>query len=159
MPVFGPMPATGVLASLSDMPDADPLMGLPRTGGWMKLQTLDHVGLAVSDIDRSIEWYQRVLGLERAHREAWGDYPAVLVSGGGGVALFAGGGTPIRPSGFDSLPHVGFRTSGRHYEDARSELRAAGTDFRESDHHIARSIYLLDPDAHLIEITTYDVAR
>ena len=125
----------------------------------MKLQTLDHVGLVVSDIDRSIEWYQRMLGLERVHRDAWGDYPAMLVKGGSGVALFAGNETPVQPSAFDSLPHVGFRASGQHYEQARSELRAAGIDFRESDHDAARSIYLLDPDAHLIEITTYDAAR
>jgi catechol 2,3-dioxygenase-like lactoylglutathione lyase family enzyme len=128
-------------------------------GGQMKLQTLDHVGLVVSDIDRSIAWYQRVLGLQRVHREAWGDYPATLVKDGSGVALFAGSGTLIQPSGFDSLLHVGFRISGRHYEQARSELRAAGIDFRESDHQVAWSIYLLDPDAHLIEITTYDVER
>lgn len=125
----------------------------------MKLQTLDHVGLVVSDIDRSSEWYQRVLGLERMHQESWGDYPVMLVKGGSGVALFAGNETPIQPSTFDSLPHVGFRTPGQHYEEARSELRYAGVDFRESDHGAARSIYLLDPDAHLLEITTYDVER
>ncbi len=125
----------------------------------MKLETLDHVGLVVSDVNRSIEWYQRVLGLERVYQKVWGNYPAVLVRGGSGVALFPGGGMPIQASTFDSLPHVGFRTSGRDYEEARSELQARGIDFRESDHKVARSIYLLDPDAHLIEITTYDASR
>ena len=88
----------------------------------MKRQTLDHAGLVVSDIDRSIAWYQRVPGLERVHRESWGDYPAMLVKGGSGVALFAENETPSQPSAFDSLPHVAFRTSGQHYEEARSEL-------------------------------------
>lgn len=124
----------------------------------MKLETLDHVGLVVADVDRSVEWYQRVLGLERVHQEVWGSYPAVLIRGGSGVALFPGRETPVQPAAFDSLPHVGFRTSGRDYEEARSELQAAGIDFRESDHTVARSMYLLDPDAHLIEITTYDVS-
>lgn len=123
----------------------------------MRLETLDHVGLAVSDIDHSVEWYGRVLGLERAYQEAWGDYPAVLVRGGSGVALFPARGMVIQPSTFSSLPHVAFRASGQDYEEARSELQAAGMDFRESDHEVARSMYLLDPDAHLIEITTYDV--
>jgi lactoylglutathione lyase len=121
----------------------------------MRLEALDHVGLVVSDMDRSVRWYEQVLGLERAHEEAWGDYPAVLVRGASGVALFPG--APEQPSTFGSLPHVAFRASGRDYEQARSELRAAGIDFRESDHKVARSLYLLDPDAHLIEITTYDV--
>jgi catechol 2,3-dioxygenase-like lactoylglutathione lyase family enzyme len=124
----------------------------------MELEALDHVGLAVSDVSRSIEWYQRVLGLERAFEDAWGSYPAVLVRGGSGVALFPARGEPIQPSTFDSLPHVGFRASAQAYAQARSELQAAGIDFRESDHRVARSIYLLDPDAHLIEITTYEVS-
>ncbi len=122
----------------------------------MELEALDHVGLAVADVDRSVEWYQRVLGLERAYEEAWGSYPAVLVKDGCGVALFPARGAPIEPSTFDSLPHVGFRASRQAYEDARSELRAAGIAFRESDHKVAWSIYLLDPDSHLIEITTYE---
>jgi hypothetical protein len=74
-----------------------------------------------------------------------------------GVALLPARGTAIQPSTFGSLPHVAFRACGRDYEEARSELQAAGIDFRESDHKVARSMYLLDPDAHLIEITTYDV--
>lgn len=123
----------------------------------MRLEVLDHVGLAVSDIDRSVEWYERVLGLERVYQEAWGDCPAVLVRGGSGVALFPARGAPIQPSSFSSLPHVAFRTSGRDYQEARSELRAAGIAVRESDHDVALSMYLLDPDEHLIEITTYDV--
>jgi catechol 2,3-dioxygenase-like lactoylglutathione lyase family enzyme len=123
----------------------------------MKLDALDHVGLAVSDVDRSIEWYQRVLGLEREYQDAWGSYPAVLVSSGSGVALFPARGEAIQPSTFDSLPHVGFRASARAYDEARSELQAADIDFRESDHKVARSIYVLDPDGHLIEITTYEV--
>jgi len=126
----------------------------------MNLDALDHVGLAVADVDRSVEWYQRVLGLERAYQEAWGSYPAVLVTGssGSGVALFPARGIPIEPSTFDSLPHIGFRVSARAYGEARSELLAAGISFRESDHKVAQSLYLMDPDNHLIEITTYEVA-
>jgi catechol 2,3-dioxygenase-like lactoylglutathione lyase family enzyme len=125
----------------------------------MNLEALDHVGLAVSDVDRSIEWYQRVLGLKRAYQDAWGNYPAVLVAGGSGVALFPARGAPIPPSTFDSLPHVGFRVPARAYAEARAELEASGIDFKESDHKVCRSLYLLDPDAHLIEITTYEVAE
>jgi catechol 2,3-dioxygenase-like lactoylglutathione lyase family enzyme len=57
------------------------------------------------------------------------------------------------------MSHAGFRVSRRGYEEARAELTAAGIEFKESDHKIAWSIYLLDPDAHLIEITTYEPAR
>jgi catechol 2,3-dioxygenase-like lactoylglutathione lyase family enzyme len=122
----------------------------------MELECLDHIGLAVSDVARSVRWYQEVLGLTRAYEAAWGDYPAVLVAGSTGVALFPSRGAPIEAATFDSLPHVGFRASRAGYEGAKAQLQAAGIQFKESDHKVAWSIYLLDPDSHLIEITTYE---
>jgi len=95
----------------------------------MKLEALDHVGLPVSDVDRSIQWYQRVLGLERAFEDAWGTYPAVLVANGTGVALFPTD-EPIAASEWGSLVHVGFR--------------------------VAWSLYIRDPGSHMVEISTYE---
>jgi catechol 2,3-dioxygenase-like lactoylglutathione lyase family enzyme len=57
----------------------------------VELEALDHVGLVVTDLPRSVRWYQEVLGLRRAHEEAWGDFPAVLEANGSGVALFPTG--------------------------------------------------------------------
>jgi catechol 2,3-dioxygenase-like lactoylglutathione lyase family enzyme len=37
----------------------------------VELEALDHVGLVVSDMSRSVRWYQEVLGLRRAYQEAW----------------------------------------------------------------------------------------
>jgi catechol 2,3-dioxygenase-like lactoylglutathione lyase family enzyme len=122
----------------------------------MELESLDHVGLAVSDVKRSIRWYQDVLGLRRAFEDAWGEYPAVLLAGGSGVALFPARGEAIPDGTLDSLAHVCFRTSRRGYEHAKSELAAAGVEFREWDHRVAWSVYVLDPDGHNIEITTYE---
>jgi catechol 2,3-dioxygenase-like lactoylglutathione lyase family enzyme len=126
-----------------------------QIGGIVKLEALDHVGLPVSDVDRSIEWYQRVLGLERAFEDAWGTYPAVLVANGTGVALFPAD-EPITPSAWGSLAHVGFRVSAQGYLDARAELEAAGIEFQERDHHAAWSLYIRDPDSHMVEISTYE---
>ena len=33
----------------------------------MELEALDHVGLTVADVSRSVDWYRNVLGLERVH--------------------------------------------------------------------------------------------
>ena len=84
----------------------------------VELEALDHVGLVVSDVSRSVRWYQEVLGLRRAHQEAWGDFPAVLEANGSGVALFPnedGGPIPVD----DPMRHVGFRTSRRGLEQAK----------------------------------------
>jgi len=75
----------------------------------VELEALDHVGLVVSDMSRSVRWHQEVPGLRRAHEEAWGDFPAVLEANGSGVALFPnerGGPIPVD----DPMRHVGFRT-------------------------------------------------
>src|SRR5690242_10079223 len=117
----------------------------------MDLQALDHVGLAVSDLDRSVRWYRDVLGLERAFEEAWHDYPVVLLSGDSGVALFPARGERVDARGsFDALVHVGFRTSREGFEEARRALAERRVEFREMDHRVAWSLYLLDPDGYLV---------
>jgi catechol 2,3-dioxygenase-like lactoylglutathione lyase family enzyme len=97
----------------------------------MNIEALDHVGLAVADMGRSVQWYQQVLGLQRAYQDAWGDYPAVLEKNGSGVALFPASRGPIEPSTFESLAHVGFRVSRQGYEEASAGLTAAGIEFRD----------------------------
>jgi catechol 2,3-dioxygenase-like lactoylglutathione lyase family enzyme len=124
----------------------------------MELEALDHVGLVVSDVARSVRWYQEVLGLRGAHQEAWGDFPAVLEANGSGVALFPHEGHDPLPAQ-DPIGHFGFRTSRRGLEAARAELGGRGIAFRESDHGIAWSIYLPDPDGYQVEITTYEPAE
>ena len=111
----------------------------------MELEALDHVGLVVSDMARSVRWYQEVLGLRRAHEEA------------SGVALFPnenGGPIPVD----DPMRHVGFRTSRRGLELAKAELLANGIEFHEGDYGVAWSVYLPDPDGYQVEITTYEPA-
>jgi catechol 2,3-dioxygenase-like lactoylglutathione lyase family enzyme len=106
---------------------------------------------------RSVRWYQEVLGLRRAHEEAWGDFPAVLEVNGSGVALFPnenGGPIPVD----DPMRHVGFRTSRRGLELAKAELLANGIEFHEGDYGVAWSVYLPDPDGYQVEITTYEPA-
>ena len=116
----------------------------------MELEALDHVGLVVSDMSRSLRWYQEVLGLRRAYQEAWGEFPAVLEANGSGVALFPDdGGVPIPAD--DPMRHVGFRTS-------RRGLEARGIEFEEGDYGVAWSVYLPDPDGYQVEITTYEPA-
>jgi catechol 2,3-dioxygenase-like lactoylglutathione lyase family enzyme len=57
-----------------------------------------------------------------------------------------------------ALRHVAFRVDRASFEEARAELQRAGLDVHFEDHGIARSIYVRDPDGHVIELTTYEVS-
>lgn len=126
----------------------------------MKLQQLDHVALAVTDLARSTAWYREVLGLERRYENVWGEVPTMMAAGDTLVALFPMESQPPKPApGNDTIAmrHFAFRATREQFEQAQEELRARGIKFRREDHTISHSIYFRDPDGHLIEVTTYEV--
>lgn len=126
----------------------------------MKLEGIDHVALAVRDLERSIRWYAEVLGLERRHADVWGDVPAFIGAGTTSLALF-----PVRdgaaqpPPGRNTITmlHLAFRVDRRNFIEARAELERRGIAVEFQDHQISHSIYFEDPDGHQLEITTYDL--
>lgn len=121
---------------------------------------LDHVAIAVSDLERSQAFYERVLGLERDHVE-W-EVPVVMASEGTGVALFlADSASSTGTDDADPPPirilHIAFRVDRGGFEAARQALADIGVEARFSDHDISHSLYLRDPDGHQLELTTYEV--
>lgn len=65
-PAGAPAPADAAPAATADLVDgtpAGPLAGMPGLLG------VDHVGVAVPDLDAAVEWHTRVLGLVLTHRE------------------------------------------------------------------------------------------
>jgi len=127
------------------------------------LQQIDHVALTVTDLEKSITWYQDVLGLERRYKEAWGDSPAMLCAGSTCVALF-----PLRPAespartndaAKPTICHLAFRTTYAELLEAEKILQERGMLFEFQNHGIAHSIYFSDPDGHKLEITTYDLPK
>jgi catechol 2,3-dioxygenase-like lactoylglutathione lyase family enzyme len=118
-----------------------------------RTEGLDHVAIAVSDLDRSEGFYRDVLGLERVLPE-W-DPPRILASEGSGLALF-----PEEDFCGETAPHilhVAFRVTREAFEAARAELAERGIETSFSDHGAAHSIYFEDPDGHRLELTTYEV--
>lgn len=124
------------------------------------LHQVDHVALTVRDVEKSVRWYTEVLGLQRMHEDVWGSFPAVVGIGGTSLALFpVRSADPPGPPGPETIctRHIAFRTDRDNFERARVSLTARGLDSRFEDHGIAHSIYIVDPDGHQLEITTYDL--
>ena len=126
----------------------------------MKLEGLDHIALAVREVDAAADWYVEVLGLERQHEGSWDGVPTFVGKGATGIALFPAGaakaslgkGDPAR------ILHFAWRADRENFKRAQRELNERGIGFHFEDHGIAHSIYFRDPDGHELEITTYEVA-
>ena len=125
----------------------------------MQLEGIDHVALAVSDVERSVHWYIDVLGLERQHEGMWNGSPVFVGKGNTGIAFF-----PARGGDFKSalhnkirMLHLAFRANRENFLGAQQELKTRGIKFEFQDHEISHSIYFRDPDGHELEITTYEL--
>lgn len=126
-----------------------------------QLECIDHIALLVRDVERSVRWYQEVLGLERLYREVWGSFPAVVGKGGTSLALFpVASPNPQPPPGRDTIcmRHVAFRVNHDNFLAAQEALEHRGIPFSYQDHQLAHSIYFEDPDGHQLEITTYELS-
>ncbi len=126
----------------------------------MQLEGIDHVALAVRDIEEATKWYADVLGFERRHEGMWEGIPTFIGKGNTAIALF-----PLRNDDSKSatrtskirMLHLAFRANRNGFLSAQEELKRRGIKFEFQDHEISHSIYFRDPDGHQLEITTYQL--
>ena len=118
---------------------------------------LDHVAIRVKDMEVSIEWYTRVMGLKKYKFEKWGEFPVFMLSGKTGIAIF--------PSNLNDekcnqesrnvkIDHFAFNVSNEGFKKAQDYFNTINEPFQFQDHHYLHSIYLKDPDNHTVELTT-----
>jgi len=123
-----------------------------------KVQGIDHVGLAVRDVQKSVEWYRELFGLERLYEDVWGDFPGVVGIWDTSVAFFPTDDPDIKlPLGLP-IHHLAFRVDRVNFNVAQEVLQQKGVAFEIQDHKVVHSIYFYDPDGHLIELTTYELS-
>jgi catechol 2,3-dioxygenase len=127
-----------------------------------QISGLDHIALTVRDQKRSLEWYQRVLGMERQHEEAQGaEDPVFVCAGNACLALFPASTSdplPVPGANVLAMRHFAFRLDRANFLRAHAILRELQIPFRFEDHTFAHSLYLSDPDGHRVELTTYELA-
>ena len=123
-----------------------------------KVQGIDHIGLAVKDVRKSVDWYREMFGLERLFEDVWGDFPGVVGIGETSVAFFPTDEPEVPlPPGLP-IHHFAFRVDRVNFNAAQESLRKKGLVFEFQDHKIVHSLYVYDPDGHLIELMTYELA-
>jgi catechol 2,3-dioxygenase-like lactoylglutathione lyase family enzyme len=126
----------------------------------MQLEGIDHVALAVRDVEEAAKWYGDVLGFERRYEGMWDGIPTFIGKGNTAIALF-----PLRNNDSKSatrtnkirMLHLAFRANRNGFLSAQEELKRRGIKFEFQDHEISQSIYFRDPDGHELEITTYEL--
>ena len=126
----------------------------------MQLEGIDHVALAVRNVEESAKWYADVLGFERRYQEMWGGVPTFIAKGNTAIALFplrSNDSTHASPTRRIGMLHLAFRADRENFLGAQQELSKRGIKFEFQDHQISHSIYFRDPDGHELEITTYDL--
>ncbi len=120
----------------------------------MQIKELGHVVLYVKDVERSRAFYRDVLGFR-------------MIASAPHIALFSSGRThhelllietgqePQPKKSYNGLYHIGFKIG-----DTVEELRAAQQELIKAgvtilgltDHHVTKSIYILDPDGNELEL-------
>jgi len=122
----------------------------------MKIDRIDHLNLTVADIGRSIEFYERVLGMKA---ERIGEARAALYFGQQKIHLDAAGGA-MAMGGEKRMPaHVCFITEApmgevmAHLESCGVAVRMQGP--RAGALGTIQSVYVDDPDHNSIEISSY----
>jgi catechol 2,3-dioxygenase-like lactoylglutathione lyase family enzyme len=122
----------------------------------MKIERIDHLNLTVADIDRSVEFYQRVLGMKT---ESMGEGRAALYFGQQKIHLDAAG-KAMATSGEKRMPaHICFVTE-TPIDAVKAQLEACGVPVRMEGPRAGavgtiQSVYIDDPDHNSIEISTY----
>jgi|ERR1051325_733703 catechol 2,3-dioxygenase-like lactoylglutathione lyase family enzyme len=125
-----------------------------------ELDGLDHVALAVQNVEQSAAWYVNVLGFERRYEGMWGGVPVFVGKGKTALALFPApqdeASLPARRSPGQIL-HLALRADRPNFIAAQQELINRGIAFHFQDHEVSHSIYFQDPDGTKLEITTYEL--
>ena len=126
----------------------------------LKINFLDHVAIRVKDVQKSIEWYEPILNLEKYQFPEWGEYPIMMFAGKSGVAIFPAElndtELPLHSKNI-KIDHFAFNVDKSNFKLAQNRFDELGIAFKYQDHHYFESIYIQDPDGHTVELTTLKV--
>ncbi|RVT85620.1 glutathione transferase [Rhodobacteraceae bacterium CCMM004] len=111
---------------------------------------INHVTLCVADLERSVAFYEHGLGAALRHRWDRGAYLEV-----GTLWLCLELADRVSPRDDDS--HIAFGCRDAEFDAAAARLTALAPEWKENRSE-GRSVYVLDPDGHKLELHMGDLA-
>lgn len=121
----------------------------------MDIDFIDHFAITVTNLQRSFDWYNKVFGFQMFHQwpTTW-----MVRRGNMRIGLFERPtATPI--DNLDSkiaFQHVAFHVTADAFIQAQIGLAALNVAIETlEDTGVAYSLFIRDPDGHLLELTTY----
>ena len=120
----------------------------------IKTQGLTHIHLIVRDLDRSLDFYETVFGLEERFRD--GSKMVFLnTPGSNDLVTLNEDPSEVRHAGINAgVAHFGFRREGSDLDAAIAEVETAGGKLIERGEHQpgVPFAYVQDPDGYVIEL-------
>jgi catechol 2,3-dioxygenase-like lactoylglutathione lyase family enzyme len=114
------------------------------------LQGINHITIAVSDLARSIHFYQKQLGMTLNVKWPSGAYLSV---GGQWICLSL---DEVCPS--KDYSHIAFDIAKEDFQCFCDRLMTKNIELWKQNKSEGNSLYLLDPDGHKLEIHVGDLA-
>jgi catechol 2,3-dioxygenase-like lactoylglutathione lyase family enzyme len=125
------------------------------------MAAIDHLILNVNELSLSVDFYVRILGFQSEGQ----DGPFTIIRINEGLIL------QLAPWGTGGNEHLAFALSREAFDNAFARVQEEGIPYGDSYHSVgsnsgpgvesgargpAPTLYLNDPNNHLIEIRTYD---
>lgn len=142
--------------SASDDPAATPVMaGTAATRpATLDRVELDHIVLVVADVQRTLDWYIRHVGLAPVRVEEWrggtAPFPSLRVTAGTIIDVIPGH-DGLR----GHLDHLCFTVTEAHLNAVRASLPVLEEGQRFGARGVASSVYVHDPDGLTVEFRVY----
>jgi catechol 2,3-dioxygenase-like lactoylglutathione lyase family enzyme len=114
---------------------------------------INHITLAVADVERSFTFYTAVLGLRPIAKWPKGAY---LLAGDTWIALVTDPHAHQAP--LPEYTHIAFSVSAQEIGLMSERIRASGATIWQENWTEGDSLYFLDPDGHKLEIHASDLA-
>jgi catechol 2,3-dioxygenase len=120
----------------------------------VKAKSLGHVVLNVSDLEASLEFYRRAIGLEVISADAEGTIAFMSLGRQHHDLALVQRATGARPDADQpGLVHIAWRLDDfTELQAAHAALTEAGIEIEPIQHNITNSLYMRDPDGNVVEL-------